>query len=148
MSRAIPDIIREGSRIYADQFANGGLDGSPSCDLPSRFQPIDAGGLKSWLHNVLQTFAKCKFANYVAHLRYLNSTVKMAPSSASDGRNLQLVVAVAITGAGQRAGVLARLCPFPSYGNTNSHIVSSPSPSHFKFNGHGQRLVELFVVNL
>ena len=34
----------------------------------SRFQPIDAGGLKSWLHNVLQTFAKCIFANYVVHL--------------------------------------------------------------------------------
>ena len=34
----------------------------------SRFQPIDAGGLKSWLHNVLETFAKCIFANYVVHL--------------------------------------------------------------------------------
>ena len=46
----------------------------------------------------------------------------MTPA-ASDGWTLQLVVAV--TGAEQRAGVLARLCPFPSYGNTNSHIESS-----------------------
>ena len=74
----------------------------------------------------------------------------MAPS-ASDGWNLQLIVA--ITGAGQRAGVLARLCPFPSYGNTNSHIESSCLLRYHIFTEHGPRTApsqssELFIVNM
>ena len=90
----------------------------------SRFQPIDAGGLKSRLHDVLRPFAKCKFANYVAHLHYFNSTVTMMEPSASDGLKLEPLIARC---AGQRArqAFLLAFVPSPSYGNTKSHIENS-----------------------